>query len=76
MYNPKDILTEDGLEEHMVHIFNLKRAIFWLTNNADDLHIDALHEDHLSTIYEMERLLQSKILEEGDGEEYEGKWLR
>ncbi len=68
MYNPGDIFTQDGLEQHKVHIFNLKRAIFWLTNNADDLHIGALDDNPLDTIYAMERLLDTKVLEMGDGE--------
>lgn len=71
MYNPKDIFTEDGFEQHKVHIYNLKNAILWLNNNADDLHIDALDETPLDTIYAMWRLLDSKILEIGDGEKLE-----
>lgn len=72
MYNPADILNKWGLEEHQGHLFNLKQALFYLTNNADDLHIDALTDDHLDVIYAMQRLIESKVLHNGDGEEYEG----
>ena len=68
MYNPKDVFTESGLEQHRVHVFNMKQALFWLRNNADDLHIGALTDDHLDVIYAMNRLLESKVLETGDGE--------
>jgi hypothetical protein len=71
MYNPKDVFTDNGLEEHTVHVFNMKQAISWLVNHADDLHINALSRRHLNTIYEMKHLLDSKVLENGDGERYE-----
>ena len=71
MYNPEDILTKWGLEEHRGHLFNLKKALFYLTNNADDLHIGALTDDHLDVIYAMQHLVESKVLHNGDGEKRE-----
>lgn len=73
MYDPKDVLTESGLEQHRVHIFNMKQAIFWLINNADDLHIGTSHKGDraLDVIYNMKGLLDSELLQKGDGEEIE-----
>ncbi len=71
MYDPKDILSRWALEEHQGHLFNLKQALFHLVNYADDLHIGALTDDHLDVIYAMQRLIESRVLYDGDGEEHD-----
>tara|TARA_R110002094_G_scaffold152296_3_gene140187 strand:- start:792 stop:1019 length:228 start_codon:yes stop_codon:yes gene_type:complete len=70
MYNPKDVFTAEQLEEHKAHLFNMKQAIFWLRNEADDLHMHCScdPDDPLRAIYDMDKLLDSKLLENGDGE--------
>ena len=68
MYNPKDVFTAEQLEEHKAHLFNMKQAMFWICNNLDDLHGYSLDEEWLEAMYTMNRLLDSKILEKGDGE--------
>ncbi len=72
MYDPKDVCSRSGLEAHLGHIFNLKQAIFYFTNSADDLHIGALDDKPLDTLFRMQNLLDSGVLETGDGEEFEG----
>jgi hypothetical protein len=44
MYNPKDILTEDGYEDYRAHLRNIENGLFFLKNHADDLHIGAIDE--------------------------------
>jgi len=70
MYNPEEIFTKDGLEEHKVHLFNMRKAIFWLLNHADDLHIGAYSDNQLDVIFELKKMLPT--FETGDGEKYEG----
>jgi len=65
MYNPKDVLTEEGLEEHKGHLFNMKQAVFWLLNNDDDLHLPTVA---LEVIHKLGGILDDKVLENGDGE--------
>jgi len=73
MYNPKDILTENGYEDYICHINNIKCGLECITNNIDDLHIGALsrkQDDDFRTMcglfYELLPILKS-----GDGEKYE-----
>lgn len=68
MYDPKDVFTPGGLVQHQAHLTNMENALLWLINHADDLHIDALTDDHLDTIYTMHALLESRVLHNGDGE--------
>jgi len=70
MFDPKSIFTQSGIEDHKVHLYNMRKAIFHLLNNADDLHIGALDDKQLDVIHNMSNLLDSKVLDEGDGEEY------
>ena len=65
MYNPKDEFTAEQLEEHKAHLFNMKQAVFWLLNNDDDLHLPTVE---LETIHKLGRILDDKVLENGDGE--------
>ena len=70
MYDPKNVFTSDGLKQHMVHLFNMEQAIFWLLNNADDLHIETSSDTLtvMDVLHAMESLLESKFLLTGDGE--------
>jgi hypothetical protein len=66
MFDPKDILTEDGVRKMEGHLFNIEEALFYILNHADDLHIGALDGKQLDTLYAMETLLPT--LRTGDGE--------
>lgn len=65
MYNPKDIFTEGGYIEWHGHLFNLKYSLFHIQNDADDLHID---DSVMEVVYELQRILDSGLLHNGDGE--------
>lgn len=39
MYNPKDVLTDNGYDDYKMHLKNIENALFYLENHADDLHI-------------------------------------
>ncbi len=67
MYNPKDIFTEGGLEDYNHHLYNLKEALFFLTNNADDLGIGSKDEKQTELLDEMWKAVET-WLKEGDGE--------
>lgn len=67
MYNPKDILTEDGYENYLHHIKNIENAIFYICNHADDLHIGSKNgDDSLDILWKIEEILPH--LKKGDGE--------
>ena len=66
MYDPKEIFTEDGLQELENHLYNMKKAIFFLTNNADDLHIGCTDDKQLDVLYAVEDMLDT--YKNGDGE--------
>lgn len=70
MYNPKDILTEDGYENYKAHLHNIKNGLFFLENHADDLHIGALNEEQSDMFWQMIRNFDVllPVLKKGDGE--------
>lgn len=73
MYNPKDVLTEDGFDEYKAHLKNIENGLFYIQNHMDDLHIgskDGKQEDDLCDIIgKFNDLLP--VLKKGDGEKYE-----
>jgi hypothetical protein len=73
MYNPKDILTEDGYEHYLAHLHNIREGLFYVMNHSDDLHIGAMGEGKedaiLDMYYTFEEILP--ILKTGDGEKDE-----
>lgn len=69
MYDPKEILTDDGMVKLGGHLYNMRTAIVWLKNHADDLGIGHNDERQSALLYEMDEMLQ--IYKEGDGEEQE-----
>lgn len=69
MYNPKEVFTKQGLEEHAFQIRSLEKALDHLMNNADDLHIGALDSRQEELLYEFRELVQSGVFLNGDGEE-------
>lgn len=73
MYNPAEVLTRAGLEEHRAHLFNMKQAIFYLTNIADDLHIESSDKGRKSMdiVWIMKGILDGGFFAEGDGEQLE-----
>ena len=66
MYDPKDVFTEDGVRDLEHHLYNMEKAIFFLTNNADDLHIGCYDDRQIELLYELENMLE--IYRKGDGE--------
>ena len=73
MYNPEDILTEDGYEDYKTHLRNIENGFNYIKSHADDLHIGATDEWQSDTFWSMigafEDLLP--ILKKGDGEKDE-----
>ena len=70
MYNPKDILTEDGYERYKAHLFNIEEGLFYIMNHADDLHIGAMkgaQEDAIVDFYYKFQEIKQTLLK-GDGE--------
>lgn len=69
MRDPRKILTKSGYRDYMMHLQNLENALFYLRNNADDLHIGATEEtsyfQELVDSLESELELNREILEEG-----------
>ena len=69
MYNPKDVFTESGLKEYQMQLYLLEHALSFILNQADDLHLGCNEGDNsLDTLYAMQRLIESRLLETGDGE--------
>jgi hypothetical protein len=63
-------LTEDGYLEHVAHIKNIEKGLFWLENNADDLHIGALSQEQNEKFWQLQKLFDELkgVLLTGDGE--------
>tara|TARA_Y100000310_G_C20691245_1_gene822384 strand:+ start:3232 stop:3450 length:219 start_codon:yes stop_codon:yes gene_type:complete len=66
LYNPKDILTEEGLKEYMMHVRAIEHHLFYITNDMDDLHIGATDPNLEETILNFREILPT--LETGNGE--------
>lgn len=47
MRNPKDVLTKEGYEKYRVQLWNLREALFYITEHAGDLELDAFEHDDL-----------------------------
>lgn len=73
MYNPKDILTEEGYERYCAHLHNIEEGLFYIMNHADDLHIGAMGEGKEDAILDMYYKFEEikPILKKGDGEKDE-----
>ncbi len=73
MYDPKDILTEDGYDDYKAHLKNIENGLFYILNNVDDFHIGALDGKQLDKLYEMTGLWEEllPLLKKGDGEKDE-----
>jgi hypothetical protein len=67
MYNPKDILTEDGYDEYKAHLKNIENGLFYIQNHADDLHL--FNDDFNDVCGKFEKILP--LLKKGDGEKDE-----
>ncbi len=71
MYDPKDILTEDGYEDYKAHLRNIENGLFYLKSNVDDLHIgakDAKQDDDFWKLMSAWEDLKD-VLKKGDGEQ-------
>lgn len=71
MYNPKDVFSEDGLDDYKTHVKNVKNGLFFITSMADDLHLamDERGDRILQLMYELrEELEKDKFILEGNGE--------
>lgn len=73
MYNPKDILTEDGYEDYRMHLRNIENGLFFLENNIDDLHIGSKDGNQIDSLYQIIALWNDikGVLKTGDGEKDE-----
>jgi len=69
MFDPKDIMTEVGMREWDVHLFNMEKALFYLTEHADDLHIGCHDDRQIALLYELQDMLD--VYRKGDGEKEE-----
>lgn len=69
MRDPRKILTQRGYFEYLTQLMNLENALFYLRNNADDLHIGSTEEtsyfQELCDSLESELELNRQILENG-----------
>lgn len=70
MYNPKDVLAEDGYEDYRVHLKNIENGLFYLKNNYDDLHIGALSAEQADKFWALIGAWKDleEVLKTGDGE--------
>lgn len=70
MYNPKDILTEDGFKRLERHVGNIEEGLFFIMNHASDLHIGCLDEKQIEALHEVYRMTSGfqPLLLTGDGE--------
>ena len=68
MLDPKTVMTEDGMEHIRGHVFNMKEALFYILNHADDLRIGSKDSKLLETLYEMQEVVESGVLVHGNGE--------
>jgi hypothetical protein len=66
MYDPRKILTKEGLEDYLHNIKTIEDSLFYITNNMDDLHIGAIDSKLEEAIYKFESILP--ILKTGNGE--------
>lgn len=57
MYDPKEILTESGYRKFLMHIENIREAMFFLQNHADDLGYEGLDDEDYYKIFRMDDLL-------------------
>jgi hypothetical protein len=70
MYNPRDILTEDGLDEYRMHLKNIENGLFYLENHADYLHIGAINGKQSAEFWGLIDAWKDllPVLKTGDGE--------
>lgn len=70
MYDPKKVFTPEGYEDYRLHLRLMEKAVGFLINNADDLHIGGTDNDE-ELLYKMEafvgRMLNGPWTEEYDG---------
>jgi len=70
MYNPKNVLTEEGYAEYLAHLHNIQAGLFFIENHRDDLHIGAKNTqqeaDWIVLYNTFHELLP--LLKKGDGE--------
>lgn len=70
MYNPKNVLTDDGYENYRTHLKNIENGFNYIEGHADDLHIGATNgkqfDDFINLLGAWSRL--KDILKNGDGE--------
>ena len=73
MYDPKEILTEDGYEDYKAHLRNIDRGLDFIKNHMDDLHIGSKSkkqdDDFWLLVGAWEDLMD--VLKTGDGEKLE-----
>ena len=70
MYNPATVFTKDGLDKYNAHLVNLGQALFYITNNADDLHLGNSDEGDkvLQLMWQLQEVLEGNLLWNGDNE--------
>jgi len=71
MYDPKTIFTENGYEDYLAHLHNIKKGLDYIQGHLDDLHVGALdptQEDDWYAIYDSFKKLLP-VLKKGDGEQ-------
>lgn len=67
MRDPKEVYTESGYRDHIRRLENIEEQLFFILNDADDLHIN---DEDLEVLYAFQRLIEgdTAILKTGDGE--------
>lgn len=68
MLDPREVLTEDGFRKLQAYLTIMEEGVFFLINEQDDLR---LPDYLLDPLFKMKEILESRILERGDGEKRE-----
>lgn len=71
MYNPKEIFTENGLEDYLTHIRNIQNGLCYIKEYMDDLHIGALDTTQANDFFDIYNKFEKLVplLKKGDGEQ-------
>lgn len=69
MYDPKQVLTESGYMTYLLKVQQLREAVRFFANAADDLHYSDFERpdgfDFEEALYELDRYIASGALTEG-----------
>lgn len=70
MYDPRKALTPEGYDDYRLHLKMMEKALWFLGNNADDLHLGAT-DDMEDWVYDSQRRVEALLKRQEYDEDYD-----